>query len=100
MKMANILAMISLEQKTSAEIAMEVANRLRARRKEKRLTQEQLAFRSGMSLASYKRFEQTGQVAFLSLVGIAMALGCEREIDGLFARRQYSSIEEVLHASK
>ncbi len=90
--------MISLDQKTSFDIVNEVAARVRARRKERRLTQAQLAEKAGMSLASYKRFEQTGQVSFQSLASVAIALDCEECFDALFAQRQYSSIEEVLNA--
>jgi transcriptional regulator with XRE-family HTH domain len=88
--------MISFEQKTSPEIAQEVAARVRARRKELKLTQEQLACKAGMTLASYKRFEQKGLIAFQSLVAIGIALDCESDFDELFAKRAYSSIEEVI----
>ena len=59
--------MISLEQKTSVTIATDVAKRVRARRKEKKLTQDEMSKRAGMSLASYKRFEQKGEIAFSSI---------------------------------
>ena len=88
--------MISLDQKLPSEVALEVAARVRARRKELRLTQQQMARKAGMSLASYKRFEQTGAVAFESLVRIGMALGREQDFDALFAQRAYASIEEVI----
>ena len=88
--------MINLDQKTSFDIITEVSSRVRTRRKEQGLTQIQLAEKAGMSLASYKRFEQTGQVSFQSLAAIAIALGCEGDFDALFAHRRYSSIEEVL----
>lgn len=92
--------MISIDQKTSYELILEVASRAKSRRKELKLTQADLAKRSGMSLASYKRFEQSGQISFQSLVAVAIALGCEEDIDELFKHRQYSSIQEVLDASK
>ncbi|MCI2242650.1 helix-turn-helix domain-containing protein [Adlercreutzia faecimuris] len=88
--------MISLDQKTAPEIAREVAGRVRARRRERGLTQEELSRRAGMSLASYKRFEQKGLIAFDSLVRVALALGCERDLGGLFAQRSYQSIDEVI----
>ena len=88
--------MISLDQKTSYEIARDLAARVRQRRKERKLTQDQLAKRAGMSLGSYKRFEQTGQVAFASLLNIAIALVCEGDFDELFSRRHYQSIQEVI----
>lgn len=98
--MANILSMIDIDQKTSYELILEVASRVRSRRKELKLTQADLAKRSGMSLASYKRFEQSGQISFQSLVAIAIALNCEEDIDELFKHRQYSSIQEVLDANR
>lgn len=92
--------MISLDQKTGFEITNEVASRVRARRKGLHLTQAQLARKAGISLGSYKRFEQTGQIAFLSLVNIGIALNCEDDFDALFAQRQYASIEEVIRDQK
>ena len=62
------------------------------------MTQAELASRSGMSLSSYKRFEQTGEIALSSLVKITFALGCEDDFDQLFARKGYSSIQEVIDA--
>jgi transcriptional regulator with XRE-family HTH domain len=88
--------MINFEQKTSPEIAADVAARVRARRKELKLTQTQLASKAGMTLASYKRFEQKGLIAFQSLIAIAIALDCESDFDELFVKRAYSSIEEVI----
>lgn len=93
-----MLTMISIDQKTSYDIGLEIAGRVRARRKELHLTQAQLAKRAGMSLGSYKRFEQTGQIAFASLVNISIAMNCEDEFDALFARRQYTNMKEVLRA--
>lgn len=88
--------MISLDQKTSYDITREVAARVKQRRKEKRYTQAEMARRAGMSLASYKRFEQTGQIAFASLANIAIVLHCEQDFDELFSHPQYDSIEDVL----
>lgn len=59
-----------------------------------------MAKKAGMSFASYKRFEQTGEIAFRSLCNIAIALGCEQNFDELFAHRQYTSIQEVIDAQR
>lgn len=83
--------MISFEQKTAYDLTHEVAARVRARRKERKLTQAQMAKKAGASFASYKRFEQTGEIAFRSLCNIAIALGCEQDLDELFAHRQCTS---------
>lgn len=88
--------MISFEQKTSTEMILEVAQRVKSRRKELGLTQVQLAEKAGMSPASYKRFEQKGLISFQSLAAIAIALKREADFDVLFAKRNYRSIEEVI----
>lgn len=92
--------MIDFEQKNPGEIDASVAAWVRARRKELGLTQQQLNSKAGMSLASYKRFEQKGLVAFDSLIRIAIALGCEDDFGSLFAKRGDSSIEEVIRGRK
>lgn len=90
--------MISLDQKTGYELCEEIARRVKLRRKELGLTQAQLASKAGMSLGSYKRFEQTGQISLLSLANVAIAVNCEQDFDALFAQPQYASIEDVLRA--
>lgn len=92
--------MIDFDQKTPAEIGASVAGRVRVRRKELGLTQAQVSGKAGMSLASYKRFEQKGLIAFDALIRIAIALGCEDDFDKLFSKRGYSSIEEVIRGKK
>ena len=73
-----------------------VAKREKAMRKKQGLSQEQLAVKAGISLGSLRRFEQTGRIAFESLVAISFALGCENELEGLFAKPAYASIQEVI----
>ena len=90
--------MISLDVTTAYDLTNAVADRVRKRRRERKLTQAQMAKKAGMSLGSYKRFEQTGEVSFRSLANIAIALECERDFDELVSRRQYNSIQEVLDA--
>lgn len=74
--------------------------RMRLRRKEKKITQEMLARYSDVSLGSIKRFERTGEISLSSLIKIAFVLGCEDDFDGLFARKGYASIEEVINENK
>ena len=79
-----------------ANAAKTVALRERERRRKLGITQQQLADRSGVTLSSLRRFEQTGQIAFESLVRLCRALDCESELDGLFAKPAYRSIQEVI----
>ena len=85
-------------QKTPAQLLEGVGERAAKRRKELGFTQEQLARRSGVSLGSLRRFEQTGKVALESLVRISIALDCQDDIDALFGKRAYRSIQEVIDA--
>lgn len=83
--------------KSPNNVTMDIAMRLRERRKEKKITQVQLSERSDVSLGSLKRFERTGEISLSSLVKIAFALGCEADFDSLFSKRGYASIQEVMN---
>lgn len=66
-------------------------------RKRKKITQKQLAARSGVSLGSLKRFEQSGEISLQSLKIIVIALDMENELEGLFDNVPFASIEEVIN---
>ena len=85
-------------QKTPSQLIEGVAERAAKRRKELGYTQTELAERAAVSLSSLRRFEQTGQVAFESLVRICIALECEHDLGALFSKRAYRSIQEVIDA--
>ena len=53
--------------------------------------------RSGVSLGSVKRFEQSGEISLQSLSKIAIALGVEDELLNLFDDVPFASIEEVIN---
>lgn len=79
-----------------ASVIAQIGLRAKARRRALGIKQEQLASRSGVSLGSLRRFEQTGQVSLESLVRVARALNCEDEITLLFAKPAYCSIRDVI----
>ena len=66
-------------------------------RKRKKLSQRELAAKSGVSLGSLKRFEQSGEISLQSFTKLAIALGVEDELDNLFTEVPFESIEEVIH---
>ncbi|MDO4285471.1 MAG: helix-turn-helix domain-containing protein [Eubacteriales bacterium] len=78
------------------EIARDIAAREKKFRRERRLTQQELSARAGVSLGSLKRFEQSGEISFVSLLKIATVLDELDAFDTLFTRTEYHSIEEVL----
>ena len=89
--------MISLYQKTWTEINNDIAQKIVRLRKRKKITQKQLAARSGVSLGSLKRFEQSGEISLQSLTKIAIALDVENELEDLFNNVPFASIEEVIN---
>lgn len=82
--------------RSTEDIQLDLARRVAARRKEQHITQRELAERSNVSLGSIKRFEQTGEISLSSLMRIAVVLGYEQDLDQIFARKAYSSIEEII----
>ncbi len=89
--------MINLYQKTWSEINNEIAGKIIRLRKRKKISQKELALRSGVSLGSVKRFEQSGEISLQSLSKIAIGLGVEDELLNLFDDVPFASIEEVIN---
>jgi transcriptional regulator with XRE-family HTH domain len=73
-----------------------ILERFRNVRRVAKLSQIALAERSGVSLGSIKRFERTGEISFVSLLKLAMALGYESDFNNLFTRKNYQSIFDVV----
>ncbi len=89
--------MINLYQKTWTEINIEIANRMVRLRKRKKISQKELAAKSGVSLGSVKRFEQSGEISLQSFTKLAIALEVEGELESLFSEVPFGSIEEVIN---
>jgi transcriptional regulator with XRE-family HTH domain len=92
--------MLPLAIQSPEDAALEIAHRCRALRLHRNLTQAGLAAAAGVSAASLKRFERTGEIAFRSLVRIAMALDATAALDGWFAIPEFRSIDEAIARSK
>ena len=86
--MANILA-----------IKTGLAKRVRLRRREGKLSQAELGRRSGVSYASIRRFETTGEISLSGLLRIAVVLGYEADFLKLFERKNYQSLDEIINAN-
>lgn len=63
------------------DVAQELAQKLRALRKQKKWSQAELAERSGVSLGSIKRFEQKGEISLRSLLALIHLFGRLDELD-------------------
>jgi len=74
--------MYSLEQ-TPFEVSKALAERHRTLRKQLKMSQEEMSERSGVSLGSLKRFENTGKTSLESLLKLMHLLGRLNEFDSL-----------------
>ena len=97
---ANILVMNTyiFSKQTPREIDQLIASRIRSIRKRRKISQKRLSEKSGVSLGSVKRFEQSGEISLISLTKIAIALEIEGELEDLFEEVPFLSIEEVAYA--
>ena len=85
---------------TAEEMNLNLAKRVKNIRKRRKISQEELSNKSGVSYGSIKRFESTGMISLLSLTKLAIALGCTDEITNMFTQVPYMSIQEVINENK
>lgn len=92
--------MLPLELQTPAEIARMLAGRVEALRLERGWTQLETAERAGIALATYRRFERTGQISLERLVKLAVVLDAQAGFQGLFALPPARSLAELERQSR
>ena len=90
--------MLSFLPPTLQEVMQNIKTKFRQRRKELKYTQKELAERSGVSLGSLKRFENTGQISLESLLKLAFVLECLEGFGDLCEKEdvRFESIEEIV----
>ncbi len=69
---------------TPTQVQLELAERFKKLRKDKKLSQSELADKSGVSLGSIKRFEYTGQISLESLLKLAHLFDRLDDFDAVF----------------
>lgn len=83
--------------KSPNDIAKVLVEKIRQHRKLLKISQEQLASKSGVSLGSIKRFESKYEISLNSLIKILIALNLEKDFENLFTQKTYNSIDEVIN---
>ena len=91
--MSNLL----FNPKTPNEIAKELVEKIKQHRKKLKISQAQLAIKSGVSLGSIKRFESKYEISLNSFIKILIALNLEQDLENLFLQKSYNSIDEVIN---
>lgn len=86
---------------SSKDISLKIAKKFQEIRKEQNITQKDLSLRSGISYASIKRFEQTGEISFVSLLDLARIINRLDDFNDLFKKiTEYKNIDEVIESWK
>lgn len=83
--------------KTPNDIAHELVEKIKQHRKKLKISQAQLASKSGVSLGSIKRFESRYEISLNSFIKILIALNLEQDLENLFTQKSYNSIDEVIN---
>jgi transcriptional regulator with XRE-family HTH domain len=91
----------ALNQRNPVFLAREVGLRLRRLRLSKGLSQEELSEKSGIAVSTLKLLESKGSGSFQRLIRVAIALGVDGELRGLFANQAgMDSIEAVKQSER
>lgn len=79
--------------KTPLDVLVEIAVKVKSLRKEGGLSQADLAKKSGVSIGSIRRFEQTGQISFESLLKILHVLNRLNDFDSILESNNKKNID-------
>lgn len=86
--------------KTPKDQAMQIADNLKRLRKGRRTSLRALSELSGVSYASLRRFEETGEISLKSLIKVAIVLDATHPLDKLFADEEIKSIQELINRNR
>ncbi len=77
-----------------------IAERVKARRLEKDLTQKAFAARAGIGYDAYRKFETTGDITLRNLVQCALVLDDLEGFSDLFETKQYTSLDALIESKQ
>ena len=80
---------------TPEEVSINLGLRLKKHRLNKKWKRSTMADRSGVTEASLKRFEQSGQVSMKNFLKLMFALGLLDEADQLLCQQTIQSLNEL-----
>ena len=80
---------------TEEKVIENLVNRVIARRKELKISQKDLAFKSVVSYESIRRFETTGEISLKSLIQIAKVLNSLEDFNKLFVHTQITNLKDI-----
>lgn len=86
--------------KLPSDILASTAQKVSVLRKKLGWTQQELAYRSGVSYGSIKRFERSGQISFESLLKIVESLGRLSEFEKLLISNNDERLRKLFTSDK
>ncbi|MCF7848894.1 MAG: helix-turn-helix domain-containing protein [Kiritimatiellales bacterium] len=81
--------------KTISEVASELADRCREVRLSQNMTQQEVAARAGISLRTYRRFEQEKQISLERFVAVVHALNRMGDLESLLQPPPVRDLKEL-----
>ena len=79
---------------TEQSVTNGIVERMKIRRKQMKLSQRQLSQKSGVTYASIRRFETTGDISLASLLKIAHALDALKDFESIFKGQAITSLKD------
>lgn len=79
---------------TERKVIENLVERVKKRRKEIKMSQKELAKRSGVSYGSIRRFEISGEISLSSLLKIASTLGYLSDFNLLFQNENIKNLKD------
>jgi len=86
----------SLLKPMPGKFALELAHRLKECRRQSGHSQISFAKKADVTVASLRRFEQTGEISFISFLKIVFALDRYDELQQLFTKQKFRTLSEAM----
>ncbi len=90
----------TVDRKTASEISQDIAGAAKARRIAMNISQAELSSRSGVSIATLKRFEAGGTASLATVLALAECLNALEEFHELFPLPEATTLDEIEAFSK
>ena len=87
--------MLPIELQTPRDITRNLACRVKALRLERGWTQQEVAERAGLALATYRIFERSGRISLDRLLRLAVIFEARSGFEQLFAPKAVRSLAEM-----
>ena len=79
---------------TEQSVVNGIVERVKKKRKQMKISQKELSQKSGVTYASIRRFETTGEISLTSLLKIAHALDALKDFENLFKGQAITSLKD------